>query len=259
MFVSILLSLVLSISISSPTGSLPAWGKTGHRITGKIAADHLNKEAKKEIRRILGHESIAIASIWMDQIRSDPRYDYTHDWHWVTIPNGKTYEETEKNPNGDLIQALRRLIDELKQDKLSHTAEKRKLKMIIHLMGDLHQPLHVGTGNDRGGNDTNVEWFYEPSNLHRVWDSGMIDETKLSYTEFSRAINYATGDEIKKWSQGTILDWAYEARDLREEVYDLPKDRQLSYRYMYIHRPTLDLQLLKGGIRLAHVLNEIYG
>lgn len=252
--------LTLSFTISATTldnGS--KWGKTGHRVIGDIAAGYLSEEAQKEIRRVLDPESMAIASTWMDKIRSDPRYDHTHDWHWVTIPDGVTYEETEKNPNGDLVEALQSIIGELKSSSLSDKEEVEKLKMLIHLIGDLHQPMHVGTGEDRGGNDTRVEWFYEPSNLHRVWDSEMIDETKLSYTEFSKAINHPSKEQLNKWQQGHILDWAYETRELRNAAYDLPDDRQLGYRYQYVHRKALDRQLLKAGVRLAYVLNDIYG
>lgn len=248
------------IFIFSATGSdIKKWGKTGHRIVGEIATDYLDDTAREAVKRVLGDESMAIAGTWMDKIRSDPRYDYTHDWHWVTIPDGMTYEETEKNPNGDLIDTLQSIIEELKGGHLSAEEEAEKLKMLIHLIGDLHQPMHVGTGEDRGGNDTRVEWFYEPSNLHRVWDSEMIDETKLSYTEFSEAINHPTKEQLSKWQQGDVLDWAYETMELREEVYDLPDDQQLSYHYQYVHRPTIDRQLLKAGVRLAYVLNQIYG
>lgn len=235
------------------------WGKTGHRIVGEIAADYLDDSAKDAVKRVLGHESMAIASTWMDKIRSDSRYEHTYDWHWVTIPDGMTYEETEKNPNGDLVAALQSIIEKLKDGNLSDEEEVEKLKMLIHLIGDLHQPMHVGTGEDQGGNDTKVEWFYEPSNLHRVWDTEMIDETKLSYTEFSTAINDPAKEQHKRWQKGDVLDWAYETRDLRSSAYDLPDDGQIGYRYMYDHRETLDRQLLKAGVRLAGVLNEIYG
>ncbi|WP_372637728.1 S1/P1 nuclease [Fodinibius sp.] len=252
-----LFTLLFTLSATHLDGN--RWGKTGHRITGEVAADYVNKDARTAVKNILGFESMAIASTWMDKIRSDGRYDYTHDWHWVTIPGGKSYEETEKNPNGDLIQALQTIIEDLKEGQLSDEEETEKLKMLIHLVGDLHQPMHVGTGKDRGGNDRRVEWFYEPSNLHRVWDSEMIDETKLSYTEFSEAINHPTKEQLNKWQQGEVLDWAYETMELREDVYDLPGDRQLGYRYQYVHRPTIDRQLLKAGVRLAYLLNQIYG
>jgi hypothetical protein len=235
------------------------WGQNGHRVVGDIATDYLTPEAQKEIDRVLGHESMAIASTWMDDIKSDPAYDHTHDWHWVTIPNGMTYEEMEKNPNGDLINTIQTFTEELKSGSLSVKEEKKKLRMLIHLVGDIHQPLHVGNGEDRGGNATEVEWFYEDSNIHRVWDSQMIGYTKLSYTEFSAAINHPSEKQIERWQNTDVLDWAYEVMELREQVYDLPKDREIGYKYQYKNRDLLDRQLLKAGVRLAGVLNEIYG
>lgn len=235
------------------------WGKTGHRVVGEVAASYITPATEKEINLVLGHQSLAIASTWMDQIKSDSTYDYTHDWHWVTIPSGMTYEETEKNPNGDLIQTIQTLVKDLKKGELSPKEEEKKLKMLIHLVGDIHQPLHVGTGEDMGGNDTRVEWFYEPSNLHRVWDSEMVDDTQLSYTEFAHAINHPSAQQIRNWQESNVIDWAKEAMELRDQVYDVPDDRQLSYEYQYKNSKLLNRQLLKGGVRLGGLLNEIYG
>lgn len=257
MFLIFLLSLLLFVAPAN-NNSATFWGQTGHRIVGDIASDYLNPKARKAVDRVLGSTSMAIGSTWMDRIKSDPAYDHTHDWHWVTIPDGMTYEETEKNPDGDLINALRTIIRELKSGSLSAKEETKKLKMLIHLVGDIHQPLHVGTGKDRGGNGTKVEWFYEDSNLHRVWDSEIIDDTKLSYTEFSTAINHPTKKQIKKWQESKVLDWAYESMELRDQVYDLPADHEIGYRYQYENRDLLDRRLLMAGVRLAGVLNEIY-
>lgn len=235
------------------------WGLTGHRVVGDIAEKYLSRKAKKEIRKILGNESLAMASNWMDEIRSDSLYDYTHDWHWVTIPEGMRYEEAEKNPNGDIIQTIERIIKELKAGRLSHEQEAAHLKMLVHLVGDIHQPLHVGTGEDRGGNDVKVEWFWESSNLHRVWDSGMIDQKKLSYTELSNSINNPTKKEIKEWQSASVRDWAYESMALRKQVYDLPENKKMNYEYAYHNYPIVEKRLLQAGIRLAGVLNDIYG
>lgn len=243
--------------------ALPAnevrWGPTGHRVVGEVAADHLNRQARKAVDRVLGDESMAIASTWMDEIKSDSAYDHTHEWHWVTIPPGMTYAQTEKNPNGDLVGTLERLISELKEGRLGSRQETEHLKMLIHLMGDLHQPLHVGTGEDQGGNQVEVEWFYEPSNLHRVWDAHMINDSRLSYTEITRAVNHPSGQQIRRWQEGTVRDWAHEAMELRDEVYDLPADSSLGYRYDYENWDLVQRQLLKAGVRLAGVLNDIYG
>ena len=255
----LLISILLFFPANDLNNNNSFWGQNGHRIVGDIAADYLTPEAREEIDRVLGHESMAIASTWMDNIKSDPAYDHTHDWHWVNIPDGMTYKETKKNPNGDLINSIRTFIKELKSGSLTAEEEKKKLKMLIHLVGDIHQPLHVGNGEDRGGNNTKVQWFYDDSNLHRVWDSEMIDYTQLSYTEFSAAINHPSNQQIENWQNTDVIDWANEAIKLREQVYNLPEDREIGYKYQYENRDLLDRQLLKGGVRLAGLLNEIYG
>ncbi|MDX1617350.1 MAG: S1/P1 nuclease [Balneolaceae bacterium] len=253
------LLIVLFAFLVTTNGSAEKWGATGHRVVGDIAGHYLSPLAQKEINSILGPESLAIASTWMDEIRSDPAYDYTHDWHWVTIPDGKTYAETEKNPNGDVIRSINDIIADLKEGELSASEEAEKLKMLVHLVGDIHQPLHVGTGEDRGGNDVEVQWFWEPSDLHGVWDSGMINSTRLSYTELSHSINHPTIEQIRKWQNAGVLDWAHESMALRDQVYDLPEDRELAYEYIYKNYETVEKRLLQAGVRLAGVLNDIYG
>ena len=233
------------------------WGATGHRATGHIANKLLNKKARKAIERILGGQSLAMASTWMDEIRSDSTYDHTADWHWVTIPDGMTYEQTEKNPNGDIIMTIERLIAELKSEKLTPIQEAEHLKMLIHLIGDIHQPLHVGRP-DRGGNDVKVTWFRTESNLHRVWDSDMIDDTKLSFTELAESLDKPTAIQIESWQKAGVRDWAYESVEYRPQVYDIGNSR-LGYQYSYKYLGVVRHRILQAGVRLAGVLNEIYG
>lgn len=242
----------------TPANETQEWGKTGHRVVGDVAQHYLTDDAAEAVHRVLDGKSLAIASTWMDEIRSDPSYDYTSDWHWVTIPGDMSYAETEKNPNGDLITAIRTITKKLKGGDLPPQKEAEHLKMLIHLVGDIHMPLHVGTGNDRGGNEVEVRWFWDSSNLHRVWDSGMIDESKLSYTELSKSVNNISEDQIKELQSSNVLDWARESMKLRDEVYDLPDDKNINYEYMYHNWDIVEKRLLQAGIRLAGVLNEIY-
>ena len=234
------------------------WGLTGHRTVGEIAQRHLSRKASKKIEQILKCKSIAVASNWMDDVKSDSVYDHTHSWHWVTIPDGQTYEESEKNPDGDLIQTIEALITKLKAGNLSAQDEAESLSMLIHLIGDIHQPLHVGNGQDLGGNKLKVEWFWEKSNLHRVWDSDMIDSQKFSYTEMATNLDKVSKDKIKEWQASTVRDWARESMALRDQVYDLPHDNKINYEYRYKNWETLELRLTQAGIRLAGVLNDIY-
>jgi hypothetical protein len=234
------------------------WGPTGHRVTGYIAEKYLNKKAKREVERVLNGQSLAMASTWMDEIRSDSTYDYTADWHWVTIPDGQTYEQSEKNKNGDVIQTIERIIKELKSRKLTPKQEAENLKMLVHLVGDIHQPLHVGRGNDRGGNNTKVMWFRVDSNLHRVWDVDMIDDSKLSFTELAESLEEPTELQLQQWKKTTARDWARESMEIRKNVYDY-KGERLGYEYSYKNFHFVRSRLLQAGVRLALILNEIYG
>lgn len=246
--------LLVSVSVIEGFG----WGATGHRATGLIAERHLSKKAKKKIDAILGGESLAMVSNWMDEIRSDSTYNYTADWHWTTIPDGGKYEDVESNPDGKVIMMIEKIIGELKRGGLSAKQEQEYVKMLVHMIGDMHQPLHVGKPGDRGGNDVKVKWFRADSNLHRVWDSEMIDDTKLSYTELADALGKPGKDKLAKWQQGTVRDWALESVSYRPQVYDIGNG-SLSYSYSYKYLPIAKERLLQAGIRLAALLNTIYG
>ncbi len=235
-----------------------AWGPTGHRVIGQIAEGHLSAKARKEVSALLGHQSIAMASTWMDEVRSDTLFDHTHDHHWVTIPDGMRYADTEKNPNGDLIEAIERMKGTLRDPRATVEDKQQSLKFLIHLIGDLHQPLHVGGGDDRGGNEVKVRWMRGNSDLHRVWDSGIIDLQELSYTELAASLPPPSTIQLAQWRSGTIADWAHEAMTYRPQIYRLENDGDMGYRYAYWNWPLVRGQLLKGGVRLAAVLNEIF-
>ena len=247
----------ISVSLTLICMNLYAWGPTGHRVIGEIAETHLSKKAKKNIEKILQDESLAMCANWMDFIKSDSSYDSLSAWHYVTIPSIEKYHN-EGELKGDVIQAIDRFILEL-QTKNFSVDEKFALKCLVHLMGDIHQPLHVGNGLDRGGNDVKVKWFGKYSNLHRVWDSEIIDGQKLSYTEYATWINTAKKDQVAKWQSSGVMVWAEESISYRESIYDIPENGKLGYDYNYAHIDEVNLRLLQAGIRLAGVLNEIYG
>jgi hypothetical protein len=255
----LLMKKILLIGIFSfLTLGASAWGVTGHRVTGWIAEHYLNKNAKKQLDRILHGQSLAIASTWMDEIRSDSLYDYTADWHWVTIQDGETYSQSIKNKNGDVVQTIERIIADLKAKKLNAKDEQEAVKMLIHLIGDIHQPLHVGGGNDRGGNDVKVTWFKTDSNLHRVWDSDMIDDTRLSYTEFAQSLALPDATRLAAIQKSKVNDWVVESMSYRKQVYDYGNGK-LGYQYAYRNMSLVRDRLLLAGIRIASVLNDIYG
>ncbi|MEP3387736.1 MAG: S1/P1 nuclease [Reichenbachiella sp.] len=237
-----------------------SWGQTGHRVVGQIAYDHLTSKAKKNIQDILGDEQLGMVGNYMDFIRSDSTNDFMSPWHYCTIPDGKTYEEAGVPEEGDAIQAITRIMAELKTKQFSYDTELENLKYLVHLVADIHQPLHVGNGKDLGGNTVKVDYMWDKSfNLHRVWDAGIIDNQKLSYTEYCNWIDHATDDQISQWQSEGIMVWVDEAMGYRKNVYDFPEDGKLRYEYDYKNLSIVNERLLKAGIRLAGILNEIYG
>ena len=235
-----------------------SWGLTGHRVVGEIAQKHLTGKSKKEIKRVLGHQSLAHSANWMDFVKSDSTYDHMKPWHYCTIPDGKTYAKAGTPEEKDIIWAINDFTDQLKSDTLTLEEERFALRVLIHLVGDIHQPLHVGNGKDRGGNDVKIKFFWQNSNLHRVWDSGMIDGEKLSYTEWAKFLDHSEKGEIERLQNSTPLDWANESKAMRSSVYDTKEASNLTYNYVFEHKAEVHKRLKEAGIRLAGLLNEIY-
>ena len=242
-----------------------AWGQQGHRIVGEIADNYLTAKARAAIQKILGNESMAMASTWADFIKSDTSYRYLIAWHYADFPKGLSYSAVENvlknDTTTDAYTRLNFLVSELKKKNLPQDKKLMYLRLVIHIVGDIHQPLHVSPDGDAGGNDIKVSWFGQPSNLHRVWDEQLIDDQKLSYTEYTKWINHTTTTQRKKWQSQSISDWMAESYELSVQLHDAIKDtnQKLSYVYIFKNIGTVNEQLLKGGVRLAGLLNQIFG
>lgn len=256
----IISTFIIILSFSQITANTaPKWGKTGHRAIGAIAKKHLKKSIQKKIDYILNGESLAYVSVHSDDIKSDPAYKKYYSWHYVNFSPGKKYKEDPVNPKGDLLQGIKVCIDTIRNANTSKADKAFHIKLLTHLVGDLHQPLHVGHGHDKGGNDIKLEWFGESTNIHRVWDSNMIESNKMSYSELADNTKQKTDSEIEAIKKGTLLDWVYESQALAETVYTSAEaNENLRYKYSYNFFPVVEAQMQKGGIRLAYLLEAIF-
>ncbi|GGB43739.1 endonuclease [Sphingomonas metalli] len=252
----------LAIAILGFLGSSPAmaWGKTGHRITGAIADHYLSSRARTEINHILGTESLAEASNWPDFMRSstDPFWQKTASpYHYVTVPKGKTYSEVGAPSEGDAVTALRRFSATLRNPKAPRADKQLALRFIVHIVGDLQQPLHTGNGVDHGGNEVPVTLFGLKTNLHSVWDSGLIDQEQLSYSEWTQyLLAKIKPQQVVGWSSPNSLVWIAESTILRDAIY--PSTPNLSYAYTFQNHAIIEQQLEKGGLRIAAYLNRLF-
>lgn len=255
--IPIILLLVFSQAMFSMTDT---WGPTGHRATGKIAEKHLTRKAKRKIIKLLEGESLAFVSTYADEIKSDKNYRKYSSWHYVNMPLEGNYETAVKNPKGDLISGINFCISVLKDNNSTIQEKRFHLKMLVHLIGDLHQPLHIGRKEDKGGNTIQVQWHGKGSNLHRVWDSDMINRWGMGYDELANNTKLLSKGQIKAIQKGSLLDWVKESHALAKKVYgSAAVGEKLRYRYSYLNFPTVRNQLQKGGIRLAKILNDIFG
>ena len=253
------LSLLCVILLASATDLL-AWGQKGHDVTCEIAERHLDRGARKAVRRLLQGKSMVYWSNWLDNASHTPEYAYTKTWHYKNIDAGVAYEEAELEPNGDVVTAIQSQIQVLK-DKTSSTESKRlALKMLVHLVGDLHQPMHMGHKSDLGGNRWTVQFFGKERNLHGIWDTDVLEGGhKWSYEEWATEVDCIGKKQKKEICQGSVDDWGCETFALATEVYNCtPINSKLSYDYQARWIPVIEQQLLKGGLRLAHILNDIF-
>ena len=251
-------NMIKQISICFPffLSVLFGWGKTGHRIVGYIAEQFLTENAKHGITSILGHTSLSMVSTWADEIKSDPEWNHAYDWHWTTIPDGEQFEAGKRS--GQAVEKIVEFLNLIEKKHGTQLENKIAVKFLVHLVGDLHQPLHVGNGTDRGGNDVNVKWFGKSTKLHAIWDTELIDHQKLSYTEYGNYLLLGITDKQRlEWINADIFDVISESQDLRSQTYDYDNNN-LKWNYFYKNKELLELRLLQGGVRLAGMLNKCF-
>ena len=265
----ILISFLSMIMFLNATDAF-AWGAKGHDIVAAIAEQHLTRKAKKNIDKLLEGKSIVYYSSWMDNIQNSPYwengYNKTKTWHYANVDKGLTYQTMTKNPDGDVVNGLEFLTKELTEnyDNLTDSVKVDYIKMIVHMVGDLHCPMHAGRLSDRGGNGTKVMWFRQETNLHSIWDSKMIESARTwSYSEWVENLDRTSRKYKKEIMSGTYEEWFMKTVEEASKLYDYVESTgevvpMLSYQFVYDFTPLLEEQLLNAGYRLAYVLNTIF-
>ncbi|MFB0613728.1 S1/P1 nuclease [Aurantiacibacter poecillastricola] len=265
-----LLSCALAAAIV--TAPAKAWGPIGHRVSADIAEDNLGGKARARIAQILGHEGLAEASTWPDEQRSNPEpfwQETASPFHYVTLPPGQGADGIAHPPEGDALTALEEFTATLRDDSATQEEQALALRFVVHIVSDLHQPLHAGNGSDRGGNDFVVSWFENPTNLHWVWDEGLIQRQQLSYSEYSERLERRIAPEqVLSWWEGDPAVWIAESAALRDRIYPQTGGEEgdgtaespalLSYDYHWEWIPTVENRLAQSGIRLAAYLDWVF-
>ena len=262
---------MLSLMALCNVQALFGWGSKGHDVVAAIAEHYLSEKTKSVLYEVLDGHSIVYYSSWMDGLQNSPEwtttYSHTKTWHYANVDKGETYQTMRKNEKGDVVTALTTITANLKTyypDNL-YSVSADDVKMIIHMVGDMHCPMHAGRLSDIGGNRTKVRWFGKNANLHSVWDSKMIESARTwSYSEWREQLTVALDPEHQQmfW-HGNYEEWFTETVAKAAQIYDYvenlnEENPNLSYQFIYDFSPMLEDRLIVGGVRLAYVLNSIF-
>ncbi len=237
-----------------------AWDVTGHRVITDIAYKNLTCKARRSVDKILGKKGIIFESSWADGVRNEKGYEYSYPWHYQNLRDSITTSELQyllNNPQAEgdhLFYAINLMRERLKTNRNDAEA----LKFLLHFVGDLHQPMHLGRADDRGGNGVMLTWFGSQVNLHALWDSYLMDRQKLSYTEMSEMLQKKYKAERKKYKTETIENSVIAAYELRSQLYATDMKTTGNYLYAHIFTAQHNEMLYRAGMQLARILNEIY-
>jgi hypothetical protein len=262
-------ALVMVLALAN---SLPAfaWSSAGHKIIARIAADHISPATKAKIAQLMGSEDMMKSAWWPDTIKSQTAWKHTKGYHFEELDDGVDYFESLETASdyvkkkGDVIRALVKAEDVLRDTSASSTRRQYALRFLLHFAGDVHQPLHAGYRKDVGGNTIKMDWFGSSRNLHSVWDGGLISEyayrNKLPQDtlieSYAADLPPPLAGDISIWNQTSIYEWYEESVAARNEVYI--GITSTSETYYSDHIELNNLRIQQAGFRLAHWLDQIF-
>ena len=254
---------ILSISAIATCFILMSWGVVGHRAIGKIAETHLTKKARQAVTQLLGSESLAMVSTYPDEIRSYQEFAYTTPWHYVNITPGLQKDqfmaELTRQDTPNVYNAIANCIRDLKDPSKTHEEQVFALKFLVHLVGDIHQPMHLGRSEDLGGNRIQVKLGRREMNMHGLWDSALIDYMGMTYSEVAQSCGQISKQQQQAWQADEVATWAFESYQAAEQLYaEAEANPNFDYTYYPKHADFIKMRIAQAGIRLAGILNEIY-
>ncbi|QKG58288.1 S1/P1 nuclease [Hymenobacter sp. BRD128] len=241
-----------------------AWGMDGHRAIGIIAAHHLSEKACRQVAALLGTQTLALVSTQPDEMRYLPEYKETAPWHYVNTAMGLDHDQYlaalkgQANPNAYNVLVAK--IKEMKDPAKTREQRAEALIFVVHIVGDVHQPMHTGRAEDKGGNDIKLTYRGKDTNLHSLWDSGLLDYQGLTYTELGQQYSVLPEAQRKQW-QATADpgEWLWESYQESGKLYaEAAQKPDPDYRYYPAHADLMKQRIQQAGVRLAAVLNEAF-
>lgn len=256
---------LLCVVLSLVPGATLAWGPEGHKVVGAVALNYLTPESRHTLAEITGNarpDTLGALCYWPDVIRDDPDWPSKSPYHYVNLPRGaEQYQAGRDCPGGLCItEKLQHFAAQLADPSLDREQHWQALAWVCHLTGDLHQPLHTGYADDRGGNEFMLEFDGEPDSLHWTWDQRLIESERPAWRGYARQLtrHRMLPPETRQWRSEDVVAWTNESRGvmLTNPLYPDPPVIDQAYREMAL--PIIDRRLQLAGYRLAGLLNTVW-
>lgn len=245
-----------------------AWGPLGHRVVADIAQQHLSPGAQAQVRQLLAPEhttQLADVATWADDLRNDPAqqalWQQTRNLHFLNLHDPHCHYLPPRDcPNGQcVVDALAHYVAILADATRPEEQRREALKFVVHFVSDVHQPLHAGYRDDKGGNDYQMQFEGKGSNLHRVWDSGLIGTRGLAAEPYAQLLDARAGaapNETAAPDASAYAAWAEQSCRVTAAPGFYPSGHVIGQAYVDVQLPLAEQRLREGGLRLAAVLNR---
>jgi nuclease S1 len=263
-----LVLLMIGVLIAAMPRPAGAWGRLGHRASARLAESRLSPRARAVIRELLEPgESLADASTWADDYSREIRGSAA--WHYVNVPiSSPHYDPRDHGRRASVVTKIAEFRAVLADRQAPRSRRRQALRFFVHLVQDLHQPMHVADNRDRGGNALQLRsGRYEYTNLHQVWDSGLFHWRYRQHAEAELVRDVtalADRPEARRWLGGYLEDWADESLELGRRAYRIPdtgrtlrQGDEIGRDYIEANLPLAVERIAQSGVRLAAMLNEI--
>jgi nuclease S1 len=243
-------------------GPTHAWGPHSHEVVAEIAARHLDPEARKEVEQLLGDRAdlaMREVSTWADRVRNQARYRDTVPLHYVNFPRGTCnyVVRTSCRDGRCIVDELGRQVRRMADHRLTDGERAEAMAFVIHYVGDIHQPLHAGWSDDRGGNDFQVRVGRKGMNLHSLWDDFLARQAKLRVREHvDKLLATPILEGRLQWTRNRPVVWALESCHIvNSQIY--PESAQIGDDYLQRVLPIAEERIELAGRRLAVLMNTV--
>lgn len=242
------------------------WGWDGHKMVCSIAWWEMKDTTRKAISSLLALDAayprFMESCLWADDVRGkDPQFDKWSTAHYVNLPRGAVKFDRDRDCDATfcIVEGIEESLRDLKDTSKSQKERLINLKFVSHFVGDVHQPMHAGFGDDRGGNDTKITLFGKPANMHGMWDYGLLEHTGRPWVDYASILYFQiTPDDRAQWTNLNPETWVEESYAIVSSTAYNTQGTEVGEAYYQAHIAQLETRIKQAGVRLASILDSVF-